>query len=94
MANQYEDTVSVIDTATNNIIATVDVGSSPTGIAVSPDGTKVYVTNYDDNTTSVIDTATNNVIATVNVGAGPMGVAVSPDGKKVYVTNYDATLPL
>ncbi|MDY0128928.1 MAG: PKD domain-containing protein [Methanosarcina vacuolata] len=82
------DTVSVIDTATNNVTATVDVGDGPFGVAVSPDGTKVYVT-HQSNTghVSVIDTATNKVTATVPVGSYPAGVAVTPNGKKVYVAN-------
>ena len=47
----------------------VDVGNYPYGVAVSPDGKKVYVTNYvNSNTVSVIDTATNTVTATVTVG--------------------------
>ena len=62
--------------ATNNITYILDVGSSPVGIAVSPDGTKVYVANYDDNTTSVINTSTNSVIATVPVGTGPNKIAI------------------
>src|SRR5208283_3722988 len=37
--------VHVIDTATNTVTDTVPVGSFPKGIAVSPDGKKVYVTN-------------------------------------------------
>ncbi len=40
-----DNNVSVIDTATNNVTATVHVGIYPTGVAVSPDGTKVYVAN-------------------------------------------------
>ena len=63
------------------------VGSDPTGIAVTPDGTKVYVTNWGSTNVSVINTATNTVTATVDVGTTPIGVAVSPDGTKVYVTN-------
>ena len=38
-----DNTVSVIDTATNTVTATVPVGSYPIGVAVTPDGTKVYV---------------------------------------------------
>jgi len=38
-------------------------------VAVSPDGTRVYVTNNKDNSVSVIDTATNLVTATIPVGA-------------------------
>ena len=69
------------------VTATVTVGSYPWGVAVSPDGTKVYVTNHGNNNVSVIDTATNTVTATVNVGSYPNGVAVNPDGTKVYVAN-------
>ena len=72
MANSDSDAVSVIDTSTNNVTATVNVGSSPTGVAVNPDGTKVYVTNSDSDDVSVIDTSTNNVTATVNVGNYPV----------------------
>ena len=56
------NTVSVIDTATNTVTATVNVGRSPAGVAVTPDGRKVYVANrLDAGTVSVIDTATNTV---------------------------------
>jgi YVTN family beta-propeller protein len=63
------------------------VGTLPEGVAVTPDGSKVYVTNEISNTVSVISTATNTVTATIRVGSGPFGVAVSPDGSKVYVAN-------
>ena len=46
----------------------MNVGNHPNGVAVTPDGTKVYVANQGSNTVSVIDTATNNVTATVTVG--------------------------
>ena len=82
-----EGTVSVIDAATNTLIATVPVESSPVGVAITPDGTKAYVANRGSDIVSVIDTATNTVTAMVNVGSGPTGVVVTPDGKKAYVTN-------
>ena len=56
-------------------------------MAVTPDGSKVYVPNYGSDTVSVIDTATNTVITTIPVGATPWGVAVTPDGSRVYVAN-------
>lgn len=94
--------VSVIDTASNTVIATVAMGATayanPYGIAVNPAGTRVYVTNSSESTVSVIDTATNTVITNVRVGpvftgysgppaAGPQGVAVNPNGNEVYVAN-------
>jgi YVTN family beta-propeller protein len=65
-------TMSVIDTATNTVTATVTVGSIPQGVAVNPAGTLAYVANFLSNTVSVIDTATNAVTATVTVGTNPL----------------------
>jgi len=88
MTNVLADRVSVIDTASNTVVASVPVGVTPSDVAVTPDGTLVYVTNYNSNNVSVIATASNTVVATVPVGTGPEGVAVTPDGKHAYVTNF------
>ncbi len=87
ITNGQSNTVSVIDTATNTITATVPVGTVPVGVAVNPAGTKVYVANSGSRDVSVIDTATNTVTATVLVGNDPWGVAVNPAGTKVFVAN-------
>jgi YVTN family beta-propeller protein len=91
--------VAVIATATNSVIDTIPVGAGPQGIAVSPDGSLVYVANSgaaggsNKNTVSVIATATNTAIATIPTGNFPLGVAVTPDGSKVYVANgFDNTV--
>jgi YVTN family beta-propeller protein len=47
------NTVSVTATATNTVIATIPVGHFPFGVAVTPDGCKVYVANDNDATVSV-----------------------------------------
>jgi YVTN family beta-propeller protein len=87
ITNSGATTVSVIDTATNKVTATVNVGSNPYGVAVNPKGTKVYVASDVNDAVSVIDTATNKVTAKVKVGSNPWGIAVNPDGTKVYVAN-------
>ena len=43
---RHSSTVSVIATATNTVIATIPVGVAPIGVAVTPDGSKVYVANF------------------------------------------------
>jgi YVTN family beta-propeller protein len=48
------------------------------GLAVTPDGTGVYVANGGANTVSVISTASNTVTGTVTVGNGPVAVAFAP----------------
>jgi YVTN family beta-propeller protein len=95
VTNQGDDTVSVINTATNTVIGSaIDVGCTncgrkttnlPTGIAVTPDGSKVYVGNLGaPGYASVIATASNTV-TTINTKKVTTGVAVTPDGSKVYL---------
>ncbi len=84
VTNSQSNSVSIVDTATNTVVATVPVGSAPsgvaglTGVAVNPAGTRVYVVDNHANNAAVIDTATNAVVATVAVGANPTGVALNP----------------
>ncbi len=73
-------------TKTNTVTDTVLVGTGPSGVAVTPDGTSVYVANSDDDNVSVINTKTNTV-TNMSVGFVPRGVTVTPDEKKVYVAN-------
>lgn len=94
ITNSSDNTVSVINTATNTVTKTipVGVGTQPFGVAVTSDGTTAYVT---DGTSpfgvAVINTATNSVTATISViSLPPIGVAVTPDGSKAYVT-YDVS---
>jgi YVTN family beta-propeller protein len=81
----------VIDTATNEV-GKIDVGNYPFGVAVSPDGGRVCVSNYDADTVLVIDASTIRVTATVPVGTTPYGdphgLATDADESKVYVANY------
>jgi YVTN family beta-propeller protein len=79
--------VSVVDTSTNTVTATIPVGCGPEGAAVTRDGAFVYVANQCGGNVSVIDASSNTVTATVGVGFQPRGVAATPDGAFVYVTN-------
>lgn len=79
------DGVSVIDTATNTVIATVAL-DGPSGVAINPSGTRAYVAS-SSNTVSVIDTSTNTVVASVTVGSSPNDVAINPSGSHAYVAN-------
>jgi YVTN family beta-propeller protein len=87
ITNGDSNNVSVIETATNTVIATVNVSDGPFGVVATSDGKKVYVANLGSNNVSVIDTATNSVTDSIYVGKQPRGIAVSPDGTKIYVVN-------
>lgn len=92
VANYNSNSVSVIDTSANTVLATVAVGASPYGVTVNPSGTRVYVTNNNGATLSVIDTGTNTVVSTIPVGIWPHSAIVNPAGTRIYVTNYDGSI--
>jgi YVTN family beta-propeller protein len=88
VTNQGNNTVSVIATVNNTVVATIPVmGVAPFGVTISPNGTLAYVTNLISNTVSVINTGTNTVIATIPVGTRPFAVALNADGTRAYVAN-------
>jgi YVTN family beta-propeller protein len=92
VANSGSNTVSVIATASNTVVATVPVGSGPAGVAITPDGAFVYVSNFASNpgSVSVIATATNTVTATISVEERPDFLAVSLNGAFVFVPNQNS----
>ena len=83
VANQTDNTVSVINGNTNRVTATIGVGDQPEAVAVDPTNDMVYVANYVDDTVSVIDGSSNTVVATIAVGG--FWVAVDSSTHMVYV---------
>ena len=84
IANFSDGTILAIDPRTRAYGAPVAVEAAPGGVALSPDGTRLYVANQGANSISVVDTASSKVVATVKVGKVPAGITVSPDGKTVW----------
>ncbi len=60
---------------------------------MTPDGTKVYVTNFGSgaNSVTVFHASDNSFVATIAVGNFPLGVAFSPDSSKAYIGNNGAS---
>ena len=93
LGNFFLNTVSVIDIATNTVVATIGVGPEPFGVALDPGGKHLYVTNRGSwtgssgaNTVSVIDTASNAVVTTLPpAGERPFGLAAT--NTNVYVAH-------
>jgi YVTN family beta-propeller protein len=96
--------VAVIDTdpasgTFNTVLATVPVGTRPYGVAVTPDGSRVYVTNQgntsmDIDSISVISTATESVLASISLGANsaPSGIAITPDGSRASFLRFESVI--
>ena len=85
--NYDDDTMSLIDTATNQVVGSpIPTGNGPDSIAISPDGKTLYVTSGDGDIT-VVNTQTNQVVTTIS-GLPPLEtIAISPDGKTAYVSS-------
>jgi len=75
----------VIDGANNTLIASINVGAYPEGLAYDPSNGYIYVANSWSNTVSVINGANNTVIASIAVGSSPFGVAYDPSNGYLYV---------
>lgn len=58
------------------------------GLALSPDGTSLYVLNNSDGRLYVLDTRTGDTVAAMAVGDHPIVCRVSGDGKSLYVANW------
>ncbi|HEY0693243.1 MAG TPA: bifunctional YncE family protein/alkaline phosphatase family protein [Kribbella sp.] len=63
-------------------------GSFPSGIAVTSDGSRLYVANNGTGAMSAVDSATGRVLGTVATGPNPFTVGLSGDGRTAYVSNW------
>jgi len=85
VANATAGTVKVLNTDTNQVVASIPVQTSPAAVAVSPDGKSVWVANSGSKTVQRIESQSNTVVATVTVGTTPTALAVT--GDSVWVAN-------
>jgi YVTN family beta-propeller protein len=84
----------VVDVASGTTLATLPVGVEPTGLAVSPDGTRVYVVSQAEKKLTIVDATANAVAANVGLPSQPREVVVAPDGRRLWVSTFDAVLVL
>lgn len=99
-AEQFSNTVSVIDPAENRLVGVIRLGDpspgnlSPLyrgqllvhGMGYSPDHRTIAVVSIGSNSVSFIDTQTNAVKHVTYVGRSPHEAFFTPDGKEVWVT--------
>ena len=83
-------TISEIDLVTQSVARLFVVGGEPQGIAVSPNGTELYVADEAGNGyIDIYDIVGNRLVASLPSGAteglgGAFGMALSPDGSRLY----------
>ena len=89
VSSEHGGSVAVVDVAANRVLETIPLpaGSLPMGLALAPDGLRLYVANGRARTVSIVDLQGSTVVADVRVGARPWGVGLTSDGKFLYTAN-------
>ncbi|GAA0527829.1 Hsp70 family protein [Saccharopolyspora thermophila] len=86
--------VSVIETSTGAVQASLVMPVAPQFVTITPDGSRAYVSCYPpsgpENQVAVLDTSTGAVLNTVQVGKHPYTLMASPDGREVWVPDHDS----
>lgn len=74
----------------DQLLALLDVGQTPTHLAMKPNGDEVFSTNYDSDSISEISTWTNEVLGTYVIGSKPSRAVFSEDNSTLWATNFGA----
>jgi YVTN family beta-propeller protein len=75
-----------INTSSFQIEKVIATGSVPKFMAITPDGSRLLVSNWCGFDVSVIDLATDTEITRIDVGRHPRGIAITHDSRVAYVT--------
>jgi len=97
--NRGDDNISVISTATNEVIETVSAagaggnGNTPHSIAFDSANNRMYFLignwNFLEDAVMVLNTADNSISAKIDVGERPQDIAFDSANNRMYVTNYN-----
>ncbi len=101
VSDTYSDTISVIDTTTNSVTRTIDLGlpigipgqgkpvygASPNAIAVDQAAGIAYVTLYEANAVAVVNIGSGTVLGLIPVAYAPCSVVLNPTNNTLIVAN-------
>jgi YVTN family beta-propeller protein len=91
VAEQTAKQIAVVNLADKTVIKKIQLPNEPTGIAVSLDGSKLYVTItselWPEGYVCVVDAATGAISKKIKVGHSPRCPVLSPKGERLYVCN-------
>jgi len=90
IANNNASSISVIDTASNSLVATISAISNPNDIFINSLDTKIYVSASQG--IKVIDTSNYNVLTTIQNSYGFSPIAINPLGTRIYAGTQNVTI--
>jgi YVTN family beta-propeller protein len=86
------DYVYAIDLATKTVVGQLATGATANGLAISADGSKLYVSTRAGGSVIEVNTATMTALRTFTTGGLTQGVVLAPDGAEVYVVTESGFL--
>jgi YVTN family beta-propeller protein len=87
-------TIYLISTASNTVVDSFAAGAVANGLALSPDGNRLYASSRDAGQVVIFDTQAEVVLDTLMTGNGNQRMAVSPDGSRLYIANENLGLDI
>ena len=85
-ANSGDGTVSVIDTATKKVVATLNVGTKHSNrVKFTPDGKRVLISDLGTGDLLVMDAKSRQLVKTLSMGKNAEGILIPPDGALAFV---------
>ena len=88
VTNANADMIGVFKTDTLTRAASIPLSDTPTGLALHPDGTTLYVTcGRAEGVVEVIDLVYSKSVQTIDASHSPCSPVFSPDGARVYICN-------
>jgi len=83
--NSAGDNIHLIDPITNKVVGEIKGIEAPHGVAVAPDGSRIYISEQADNTLTVVDGKSLQVTKRIPLSGNPNLIDMSPDGRWIYV---------
>ena len=89
VTNEKDNTISVIDEKTLEVVRTIEVGERPRGITFAKDHSVLYVCASDSDTVQVLDPESGEVLHELPSGEDPEQFILHPDNRHLYIANED-----
>ncbi len=89
VSNEKDDTLSVIDVETLEVVRTLPTGQRPRGITFSKDFSRLYICASDSDTVQVMDPESGEILHELPSGADPEQFVLHPNDRYLYIANED-----
>lgn len=89
VTNEKDNTISVIDIDTLEVVRTLQTGERPRGITFSHDYSVVYICASDSDAVQVMDPVSGEILHDLPSGEDPEQFVLHPNNRHLYIANED-----